>query len=85
MSSVSLQVRQAWSEAIASYDFNFCISLAPTRLDLYPRGLTGHVAHPGRSIVSRSFPRLRSHAAHRPRLRLDFPSYFLFDQSKDPL
>jgi hypothetical protein len=28
----------------------FCISLVPTRLDRCPRGLTGHVAHPGRSI-----------------------------------
>ena len=27
-----------------------CISLAPARLDRYPRGFTGHVAHPGRSI-----------------------------------
>src|SRR6266480_5214050 len=33
-----------------------CISLTPARLDRYPRGLTGHVAHPGRSIVSRSLP-----------------------------
>ena len=28
-----------------------CISLAPARLDRYPRGFTGHVAHPGCSIV----------------------------------
>src|SRR5438093_9198441 len=27
-----------------------CISLTPARLDRYPRGLTGHVAHPSRSI-----------------------------------
>jgi hypothetical protein len=27
-----------------------CISLTPARLDRYPRGFTGHVAHPGRSI-----------------------------------
>src|SRR5438034_6890993 len=33
-----------------------CISLAPARLDRYPRGVTGPVAHPGRSIVSRSLP-----------------------------
>ena len=33
-----------------------CISLAPARLDRYPRGFTGHVAHPSRSIVSRSLP-----------------------------
>ena len=30
-------------------------------------------------------PAARSLAAHRPRLRLDSPRYFLFDQSKDPL
>ena len=29
-----------------------CISLAPARLDGYPRGFTGHVAHPSRSIHS---------------------------------
>jgi hypothetical protein len=29
-----------------------CISLAPARLDRYPRGFTGHVAHPSRSILS---------------------------------
>jgi hypothetical protein len=34
----------------------FCISLAPARLDRYPCGFTGHVAHPGRSIVSRQLP-----------------------------
>jgi len=28
----------------------FCISLVPTRLDRCPRGFTGHVAHPSRSI-----------------------------------
>ena len=28
-----------------------CISLAPARLDRYPRGFTGHVAHPSRSIL----------------------------------
>ena len=39
----------------------FCISLVPTRLDRYPRGFTGHVAHPCRSIVSRQLP-LRSTA-----------------------
>ena len=33
-----------------------CISLAPARLDRYPRGVTGHVAHPVSSIVSRSLP-----------------------------
>jgi len=27
-----------------------CISLAPARLDRYPRGFTGHVAQPNRSI-----------------------------------
>jgi hypothetical protein len=27
-----------------------CISLAPARLDRFPRGFTGHVAHPSRSI-----------------------------------
>ena len=30
-----------------------CISLAPARLDRYPRGFTGHVADPSRSIHSR--------------------------------
>src|SRR6266496_4456070 len=33
-----------------------CISLAPARLDRYLRGCTGHLAHPVRSIVSRSLP-----------------------------
>jgi hypothetical protein len=33
-----------------------CISLAPARLDRYPRGFTGHVADPVSSIVSRSLP-----------------------------
>jgi hypothetical protein len=28
----------------------FCILLVPTRLDRCPRGFTGHVAHPSRSI-----------------------------------
>ena len=28
----------------------------PLRSTAHPRGLTGHVAHPGRSIVSRSLP-----------------------------
>jgi len=31
-----------------------CISLTPARLDRYPRGFTGHVAHPSRSIHSRT-------------------------------
>ena len=35
--------------------------------------------------MSLASPRLRSLAAHRTRLRLDFPRYFLFDQSKDQL
>jgi hypothetical protein len=30
--------------------------LLPAALDRYPRGLTGHVAHPSRSIVSRLLP-----------------------------
>jgi hypothetical protein len=30
------------------------ISLAPARLDRYPRGFTGHVAHPSRSIHVRA-------------------------------
>ena len=30
-----------------------CISLAPARLDRYPRGFTGHVARPSRSIQRR--------------------------------
>ena len=29
----------------------FCISAAPAALDRYPRGLTGHVAHPIRSVL----------------------------------
>jgi len=28
-----------------------CISAAPAALDRYPRGITGHVAHPSRSIL----------------------------------
>src|SRR6266550_8880126 len=35
-----------------------CISAAPAALDRYPRGLTGHVAHPGRSIETHSLPTL---------------------------
>src|SRR5262249_58637429 len=35
-----------------------CISLAPARLDRFPRRFTGHVAHPSRSIENRSRPRL---------------------------
>ncbi len=30
--------------------FSFCISAAPAALDRYPRGCTGHVARPTRSI-----------------------------------
>jgi hypothetical protein len=30
--------------------FLFCISAAPAALDRYPRGFTGHVAFPTRSI-----------------------------------
>jgi hypothetical protein len=30
----------------------------PAALDRYPRGFTGHVAHPGRSIETRSLPTL---------------------------
>jgi len=29
-------------------------SLAPARLDRYPRGFTGHVAHPSRSIQTKN-------------------------------
>jgi hypothetical protein len=45
--------------------FQLCISAAPAALDRYPRGFTGHVAHPIRSIqfsFSRS-PQLLSDAA----------------------
>ena len=41
-----------------------CISLAPARLDRYPRGFTGHVAHPGRSIRPLGLP---IHVASKPR------------------
>ena len=33
--------------------------LLPAALDRYPRGLSRHVAHPSRSIVSRSLPLTR--------------------------
>ena len=33
-----------------------CISSAPAALDHIPRDVTGHVAHPDRSIVSRLLP-----------------------------
>ena len=36
----------------------FCISAAPAALDRYPRGVTGHVARPSRSIETRSLPTL---------------------------
>ena len=35
-----------------------CISAAPAALDRYPRGVTGHVAQPIRSIETRSLPAL---------------------------
>ena len=49
--------------------------LLPAALDRYPRGLTGHVAHPSRSIVSRLLPAaldryprgLTGHVAHLSR------------------
>ena len=41
-----------------------CISLAPARLDRYPRGFTGHVAHPGRSIRPLGLP---IYVASKPR------------------
>jgi hypothetical protein len=31
--------------------YRICISIAPAMFDRYPRGFTGHAAHPGRSIV----------------------------------
>ena len=31
--------------------YRICISIAPAMFDRYPRGFTGHVAHPSRSIV----------------------------------
>ena len=34
-----------------------CIPLAPVRLDRYPHGVTGHVAHPVRSIQARCIER----------------------------
>ena len=45
----------------------FCISLAPARLDRYPRGFTGHVARPSHSIVPRLLPQ-RSTAKHSSRV-----------------
>jgi hypothetical protein len=45
-----------------------CISLAPARLDRFPRGFTGPVAHPSRSIENLSRPRLL--AATPPQLCL---------------
>jgi len=44
-----------WPQA-AAMSWPFCISAAPAALDRYPRGLTGHVAHPSRSIETRPFP-----------------------------
>jgi hypothetical protein len=42
-------------EAIEGQRQQRCISLAPARLDRFPRGFTGHVAHPVRSILSQVF------------------------------
>src|SRR5262249_28937853 len=50
-----------------------CISLAPARLDRFPRGFTGHVAHPSRSIETRSRPSFDSCASARIDLSV-FPS-----------
>jgi hypothetical protein len=50
-----------------------CISAAPAAFDRIPCGLTGHVAHPSRSIETRSLPTL-THVL--PPIRpLGFPIY----------
>jgi hypothetical protein len=46
-----------------------CISAAPAALDRYPRGFTGHVAHPSRSIQRFIIPRvLKDGRLHSPKV-----------------